>query len=324
VTGAIDKKDRFSGCLLGLAVGDALGQPVEAFPAERIRREFGEVRDFMAGDPRLPLPLGAGQWTDDTQMMMDVTRSILRVGRVDGEDIAREFVADHESEGIRFSGFGVTYSLKRLRKGIPWDRSGLDDEMSAGNGAAMRIAPVGLWDHVNLGRLREDVRVASISTHRHPEAVAGALAVAYMVACGASERLDSEKIIDQTRTYIGACAVADNLARARELLEQGVETEQALRVLGTTGYVVHTVASATFCFLKTPGDFERSVIEAVMGGDDADTTAAVAGAISGAYNGEAAIPQRWCEGVERGDEIRSMAHRLWELTEDASQVGAGA
>src|SRR5690349_11254510 len=97
------EKERFNGCLLGLAVGDALGQPVEAYPAERIRWEFGEVRDFMAGDPRLPLPLGAGQWTDDTQMTLDITRSLLRCGRVDPEDIAREFIADHEAEGIRFS-----------------------------------------------------------------------------------------------------------------------------------------------------------------------------------------------------------------------------
>jgi ADP-ribosyl-[dinitrogen reductase] hydrolase len=107
-------EDRFTGCLLGLAIGDALGQPVEAFPPDRIRKEFGEVRDFMPGDPRLPIPLGAGQWTDDTQMAIDIAHSIIRCGRVDPEDIAREFISDHDANGFRFSGFAVTYALKRL------------------------------------------------------------------------------------------------------------------------------------------------------------------------------------------------------------------
>src|SRR5579883_3275993 len=121
---------RFSGCLLGVAVGDALGQPIEAFSSERLWREFGEIRDFMAGDPRLPLPLGPGQWTDDTQMTLDILRSLLRCGHVDPADIAREFLADHETEGIRFSGFTVKYSLIRLKRGLPWDKSGLDDDQT--------------------------------------------------------------------------------------------------------------------------------------------------------------------------------------------------
>lgn len=307
-------EDRFVGCLLGTAVGDALGQPVEAFPPDRIRREFGEVRDFMPGDPRLPLPLDAGQWTDDTQMTMDIAQSILRCGKVDPEDMARRFVEDHESEGIRFSGFAVTYSLKRLRKGIPWERSGLDDEMSAGNGSAMRVAPVGLLNYRTPDRLREEARLSSVITHRHPEAIAGAVAVAYVVAQAANGTLNTDRILEETISFIGPCRMADNLAKAKALLAQDTPTESALRMLGTTGFVVHTVASALYCFLKTPTDFERSVIDAVMGGDDADTTAAITGAISGAYNGEAAIPTRWREQVERGPEIRQLAQDLWRLT----------
>lgn len=312
------EQSRFIGCLLGLACGDALGQPVEAFPPDRIRAQFGEVRDFMPGDPRLPLPLGAGQWTDDTQMALDIARSILRRGKVDPEDIAREFVADHETQGIRFSGFAVTYALKRLRKGIPWDRSGLDDEQSAGNGAAMRVAPVGLLHFRDTDGLREDAALASIVTHRHSEAVAGAAAVAYVVARAAAGTLDCATAIDDTVAFVGPGRVSDNLLRAKELLAQDIATADALRTLGTTGYVVHTVASAAYCFLKTPGDFERSVIDAVMGGDDADTTGAITGAMSGAYNGEVAIPARWRDNVESGPEIRDLARRLYELAAPAA------
>jgi ADP-ribosylglycohydrolase len=308
------REDRFAGCLLGVAVGDALGQPIEAFPPERLRAEFGEIRDFMPGDPRLPIPLGAGQWTDDTQMTLDIARSIVRRGCVDPEDIAQEFIRDHWGEGIRFSGFTVKYSLQRLKRGISWQESGLDDEMTAGNGGAMRIAPVGLFDCRSLERLAEDARLATIITHRHPEAVAGAVAVAYLVARAAAGTLDLNTILADTITFIGECRVAENLRRAGELLAGGMSTAQALRILGTTGYVVHTVAAATYCFLKSPNDFERAVIDAVMGGNDADTTAAITGAISGAYNGEAAIPARWRENVERGLEIRALAQELWRIT----------
>lgn len=318
---SITKQERFTGSLLGLAVGDALGQPVEAYPPERIRKDFGEVRDFMAGDPRLPLPLGAGQWTDDTQMMLDILRSLLRCKKVDPEDIAREFLNDHESEGIRFSGFTVKYSLIRLKRGMSWERSGLDDEQTQGNGSAMRVAPIGLFHVRSLEALPEDARLSSIITHRHPEAVAGAIAVAYMVARAASGALDTRTLLEETIAVIGECRVADNLRKAQQMLNEAWTTPDALKKIGTSGWIVHTVAAAAYCFLKTPDGFERSVIEAVMGGDDADTTAAVTGAISGAYNGEDAIPLRWREQVERGEEIRSMALELWRLTEQEMAVG---
>lgn len=318
------EEQKFTGCLLGVAVGDALGRPIEAYPPQRLREEFGEIRDFMPGDPRLPLPLEAGQWTDDTQMTLDIVRSILRCGKVDPADIAREFLADHESAGIRFSGFTVKYSLMRLKRGIPWDRSGLGDEETQGNGSAMRVAPVGLLDCRNLGRLPEDARLSSIITHKHPETVAGAIAVAYLVARAASGTLDIDTAMDDTVAVIGPCRVSDNLRKAQTLLAEDCPTADALLRIGTTGWVVHTVAAAAYCFLKTPDDFERSVIDAVMGGNDADTTAAITGGMSGAYNGEDAIPERWRAGVESGDEIRAMARDLWRLCAPPPMPGGGA
>jgi ADP-ribosyl-[dinitrogen reductase] hydrolase len=311
------RQDRFTGCLLGVAVGDAMGQPIEAFPPERLQREFGEIRDFMPGDPRLPLPLGPGQWTDDTQMTLDVLKSIIRQGKVDPEDIAREFLQDHEQEGIRFSGFTIKYSLLRLKNGASWMESGLGDEQTQANGAAMRVAPIGLFDALHLDRLPGDVRVASIITHKHPEAVVGALAVAYMMARAAANTLNPESILHETLEFIGPSKVADNLRLAGQCLKDGTPVETAMKKLGTTGYIVHTAAAAVYCFLQSPDDLERTVINAVMGGNDADTIASIAGGISGAYNGEGAIPTRWRDGVERGDEIESMARDLYRLTAQA-------
>lgn len=309
----IPSREQFVGSVLGVAVGDALGQPIEAYPPERLKQEFGEIRDFMDGDPRLPLPLKAGQWTDDTQMTLDILRSLLRCRRVDPADIAHEFVADHEAEDIRFSGFTVKYSLIRLKRGMAWNESGLTDEQTQGNGSAMRVAPVGLWHWNTPERLAEDARLSSIITHAHPEAIAGAQAVAFMVAQALQKPIDAQKFLADTIAFVGSCRVADNLAKAADLLGHRTPIEDAMKQIGTTGWVVHTVAAAAYCFLFTPEDFERSIIHAVMGGDDADTTAAVTGAISGAFNGEAAIPARWRDHVERGAEIRQMASDLCDL-----------
>src|SRR5205823_13507706 len=140
-----------------------------------------------------------------------IARSIARCGRVDPADIAQEFIRDHWGEGIRFSGFTVKYSLQRLKRGVPWQESGLDDAMTAGNGGAMRVAPVGLFDCRHPERLADDARLATIITHRHPEAVAGALAVAYLVARAAAGTLDPATILPETIAFIGECRVAENL-----------------------------------------------------------------------------------------------------------------
>jgi len=299
---------RFRGCLIGLAVGDALGMPLEGMRASSIRGRVGRVRDFLDAPWRR---LRAGQWTDDTKMMLCHARSIADKGRVDVEDTARRFVEWFESNDWRGIGGSTYESIQRLRAGVPPGESGARGEMAAGNGVAMRIAPVGLIDCLDLERLRRDVRAVGVITHDNREAVAGAQAVAYAVARGARGDLDPRTLIPDTTAFIGACAVSDRLLLAESFLRSDMETPEALARLGTSGYVVETVASAFFCFLRTPEDFEETVSRAVEGGLDADTTGAVAGAISGVYNGLEGIPARWRDSVEAAEEILALADRIY-------------
>ena len=155
----------------------------------------------------------------------------------------------------------------------------------------------------------------SIITHHNAEAVAGAQAVAYAVAKLATGEANPSALLDEVVAFIGQCEVARNLARAKELLAADTPTAEALAVLGTSGYVVHTVASAFYCFLRTPRNFERTVIAAVMGGRDTDTVAAIAGAISGAHNGVGGIPKRWLEGVEDAERLADLARKIYLLQE---------
>ena len=298
----------FAGCLLGLAIGDALGMPVEGWPPEVIRMQYGVLSDFRPASSRA---LQAGQFTDDTQMMLMHAKSVIATGGVDGDDLARRFVAWLHSGDVRGIGRSTLHSIKRLEGGTDWRESGQTGEFAAGNGVAMRIAPIGLIDCQHIERLKQDVRTAGAITHRNPEALAGGLAIAYAVARLATGEMRPATLIDETATFIGLSEVSRNLQRARSLLESDTPAADALATLGTSGYVVHTVASAFYCFVRTPDNVKQTVIEAVMAGHDADTTGAVAGALSGAYNGLYAIPKRWREGIERGEYIEALARKLY-------------
>lgn len=306
---------KFEGCLLGLAIGDALGMPFEGWRASSIRSRLGHgVDDFMSSTEH---GLRAGQWTDDTKMALQLARSIIRSsGRADPEDIARAYLEWFDSGDLRGIGRTTAESILRLKKGVPWSESGKAGECAAGNGTAMRVAPIGLLHCNNYEKMLEDARADAVITHNNPEAVAGSQAVAFFIARGVNQPDTGEArvdLIDECVKLIGPCKVADKLNQAGKMLKEGLPAGTAIGALGTGGYVVETVASAVFCFLKTPDNFEATVTAAVMGGDDSDTTGAVAGAISGAWNGTWGVPRRWIERVEDSEEIRSIAGRLFSF-----------
>ena len=307
---------KFEGCLLGLAIGDALGMPFEGWRPTWIRSKLGGVvQDFHPCPDR---NLGRGQWTDDTKMALHLCQSIIRSqGKVDPGDVASAYVEWFESGDLRGIGQATLESIMRLRQGADWKSSGKNGEYAAGNGTAMRTAPIGLADCLDLERLKADAQNDAIITHNNPEAVAGSRAVNFFVSRGVQliEFVEPRPdLIHECIEFIGPCKVADNLARVDKLLAEGMPCSTALQILGTSGYVVETVASAVYCFLKTPNNFRESVISAVMGGGDTDTTGAVCGAISGAWNGTWGIPREWVDNVEGSEDFRSLAGRLFELS----------
>lgn len=301
-------EDKFAGSLLGLAIGDALGMPFEGMPAHTICDRFGPVTEFLAGQG-----LGAGQYTDDTKMMLRIAESMLEKGYVDPEDVARRFVAWYDTGDLRGIGHTCLEAILNLKRGIHWTESGRRGKWAAGNGTAMRIAPVGLIDCRDLDRLREDCHATSIITHNNFEAVAGATAVAYAITRLVKGEVETSTLLLETAAFIGPSGVARNLGQAQYLLSANTPTDEALAVLGTSGYVVETVASALYCFSKTPGDFVTTVSSAVMGGGDTDTTAAIAGAISGAYNGVSNIPRHLVGNVEDSEKLQQLGQAIYRL-----------
>lgn len=302
-------EDRFVGSILGLAIGDAMGMPFEGMYPEQIRSCWNG-KGFQ---PAARRGLEAGQYTDDTLMAICHLKSLMDSGGMDPEDTAQKFIQWFDSGDLRGIGRATAISMRRLKQGYPWQESGAGGKFAAGNGGAMRIAPVGLFYYNDITALKEAVRQAVVITHSNPEAVAGATAVAYIVARAARGDLDPAVAIRDTREFVGDSAVSRNLARAEIFLRNNTGPEEALKALGTSGYVVETVASAIFCFLLTPRDFKSTVVNAVMGGVDADTTAAVAGAVSGAFNGVSRIPRDWVTNLENNEMLTAMACRLYGM-----------
>lgn len=312
----MDRSSSFQGCLLGLAIGDALGMPFEFMTPEQIDWKLQGDFDFHPPYTEISGQLRAGQWTDDTIMALCIVESLLERRTLDPEHVAGRFLEWYRGGDWRGIGNTTAYALSRLDRGVPWTEAGRTGDPACGNGAAMRIAPVGLWHALDPEALRGSVDRVTIVTHNHAEAVRGALAVAYAVARAAVGTLSLSTIIDETRDFIGPCRTSEKLREVAGLWRSGADWQSALARIGTGGYVVDSVGAAFFCLMLD--DYERGVKAAVRAGGDTDTTGAIAGAMLGAYVGLPGIPERWLERVEAGTRLAELARRLCGIVYAAS------
>lgn len=296
-------RSRARGCLLALACGDALGGPLEFMGPEEIRRKHGQVRDLIGGGW---LSLRPGETTDDTAMALDLARSLVELGRVDPEDVARRWVAWMRS-GPKDIGGTVGEALRLIQYGTPWDEVGdLVDQKAEpfggalGNGSIMRCAPVALRFHGDREELVQASRDTSRITHANPICQWSAAALNLMIA-----RL----LQGDYETVVGRVAEEVPQEDVRERL-LGVGHRQK-GDLGAGGHVLDTLESAIWA-LGNASSLEDAVVTSAGLGGDADTRAAITGALAGAQYGEDAIPTRWLDRLEGREEIARLAGSLIE------------
>jgi ADP-ribosylglycohydrolase len=309
---AVSIEKKFRGTLVGCAVGDALGAPVEGMPADAIKEKYGKVTDFL--DERF----GAGRITDDTQMTVCLAQSILELGKFYVEHTASRFALwiANSDEGIKEArgvGMACATACRRLRDGVGPQDSGVD---SAGCGAAMRVSPVGLRYYNDPDTMRETAVGQARITHTDPEAVAGAAAVAFAVGLGIGDdgKVDCLSFVERTAEHVAGIdpKMSAKIAGLADYLD--ASPEEGFSYTGNGGYVMETVPAALFAFLRSPYDLEETVITAVNAGGDTDSIGAIAGALSGSFNGVDSIPDRWKENVEGRDYLESLAFKLYTLT----------
>ncbi len=322
--------DRFTGCILGQAVGDALGFLVEGHPAEQTAAAVTPFPRRFTLHPCGLFP--PGQYTDDTQMMRAILTSLVERGRVDAGDVAARFVPLWREGEIVGRGRATTEAVLRLMTGVSWRESGTPAP-NAGNGSAMRTAPLGLWlydDPAALSRAAADV---SCITHTDPRCLAGAVAISAVVAYGVShDAIDVGPFIhfvaDLARPYhVEFAALIETLLRwlemdktaaVQEIRYAGLPPGQRPDWPGISPFVVPTVLVCLYAFLRTPADYRETVRFVIAQGGDVDTTGAIAGAISGAFNGIEAVPESLTRAVtDQGrygyESLRALAERLWAL-----------
>jgi ADP-ribosylglycohydrolase len=293
---------RARGALLGLVVGNQLGVPTEGKDAQAIREVFPQgVRDLA------PPPEGS-PFDDDAAMTLLLADSLAEKGDFDAEDVAQRWVKWMNTDG-RGIGFTTQRALRLIESGTkPFEAGRLAmGPRSASNGPVMRCLPVALRYHDNLDKLvRVSTQQAAI-THADERCTWGAAAVNLAIR----ELLHGnpyflEEVLHRLQ---GGGAAPRTLIEAIGRVAWEQESDLPLGVAAEAGYVVHCVEIAFWCAVHRPS-LEEALIFLAEAGGDTDTNAAVAGALLGARDGEAAIPPRWLDQLGPARGVAALAEKL--------------
>lgn len=291
--------------MLGVAVGDCLGRPVEGH--RHVPESY--LEEVLSSPPPMI-------YTDDTAMTIVLARSLFDSDGFSGADLARAFADEFEAEPFRGYGRSVADVFDRVRRGITWDEAAarqFGGEGSYGNGAAMRVAPVALWAYPDVDRVAELAAHTARVTHTHPLGVEGAVLQA-VAAAHALASSKTDELLDDLSVRAGADEFRARLELLPDLLRSR-DDERARLHLGNWVSAHQSVVTALYCFLAGE-DFTQVMMRALRMGGDVDTIAAMAGALAGARYGADAIPAIWRD-VEAADELVDLADRLWDRTAGA-------
>lgn len=301
--------ERYRGCLLGLAVGDAIGTTVEFSPPG----SFKPLTDLVGGGP-FNLPRGA--WTDDTSMALCLAASLIERQGFDAADQMQRYCRWRDygymsSTGSCFDcGITVGNALSSFqRTGNPY--SGSTDPATAGNGSLMRLAPVVLA-YANQPEHAMQLAVDSSRTTHGAAAAVDACRYFAGLLIGALNGVDKATLLAPRYSPIANYWQQQPLQVDIDEIAAGSFWQRQPPEIQGTGYVVRSLEAALWAFAKS-NSFREGCLMAANLGHDADTTAAIYGQIAGAYYGEAGIPSEWREPIVSHDLIVEFAERLYRL-----------
>lgn len=354
----LTRLDRVRGCLVGLAVGDALGAPLEGLSSQQIRSHYTLVVDYVDGARawkkkpfRWRLP---GLYSDDTQQALALCDVLLECKKIDLDRLAEIYLALATPKGSyvgahRGVGRSFRQVLLELEQGVSPTATG---QTSAGIGAAMRIAPVALYFGGDLDAMFESVLSASMMTHRDIRSLSGALAVCHAVrrlAAGTPRepsflfRVASDVMRDEDRIAARyPHAVASVREHRRSLSRAIAHTESLLdlprdRALAalieeanhhgaeppckrpTMGFPPACIPTCLY-LLMTTDSLEEALIEVINLGGDADSAGAILGALAGSHYGIDGIPERWLARLRNREAIDLRARALHRRSSEGFDI----
>jgi len=273
---SIELDERARGMMLGLALGDALGRPMEFLTLDQIRGRYGDTALAERDEPLRP--------TDDTSMSVAVAEALVSAG-ADGPDALMSAVVERWTES-----------------GVGW---------SKGAGAVMRTAPVGFYYAGFPVLLREVSRMIAATTHGHATAWAASTVVSVCVR-EALDDTDPAFWIDRSIQFLSGTSCGEVIDALREVPDavRARTDEEAMASLGEGWVAEEAVAMALTALLRHRDDFEQAVRCAVRHGGDSDTVGCIAGALMGVRLGERGLPDEWVERLEGADSLRGLALRM--------------
>lgn len=288
--------DIVKSCILGLAIGDALGVPYEFMP--RKQAENADLTHMIENGFYHQQPAGA--WSDDTSMTLAVMDSIIHTGYIDAEAMMSAFQswyinARYTSTGITFGvGRTINFALKRHRCGKPAFACGPSGLRDNGNGALMRFSPIALFCSYNKFSRDEEVCLVNNAcqiTHAHEISQLGCLIYTDYIKSIVSG-------LSKIQAYEAICSTDYNnyyskkVIRSYRRILDGNLAALSAHSLNESGYIVDTLEAALWATLKETS-YENAVKEAIHLGYDTDTVAAVTGSICGILYGAESIPEEW-------------------------------
>lgn len=317
-------KDRCVGTVLGFAIGDALGMPVEFLGRDQIRSYFGgDITCFQQAPPgHASSFLPSGSYTDNTQMLLITAECLIECRKMDPVRQAEILLSwfEHEVPHRTPSGASIC-ACKHLSAGRPWNKSGV---FSCETKVTSRMPPIGLLYCRDPQMLTKASLDNCSITHNEPRAKAACVFVAYLVARLVHSDLQSrpaDQVMDAA-DHIGHMDgdLASLLRWTTEIVD--LSPQEALFEIGTSCDVLEALPAAVYCFLKYPRNYSEAIVAAVNAGDATDTIGALAGCFVGSLNGASAIDRKWLNGIENPDLLLGMGECLADLLTPESQTSA--
>ncbi len=303
-------QSRYRGCLVGLAVGDAVGTTVEF----ELPGTFEPVTDMVGGGP---FDLAAGEWTDDTSMALCLAESLANCDGFDARDQMQRYVRwwqeGHLASNGRCFDIGNTVQAA-LQRFLDTDEpfAGSTDAWAAGNGSLMRLAPVSLFFAAEPSHAVAMSGESSRTTHGAETCIDACRYFGGLIV--GAVRGESREVLLSAQ-YAPADRLWDEQPLCAEVAEvaSGSFKRRTPPDIKGGGYVVQALEAALWAFSQADS-YEAGCLLAVNLGDDADTTAAIHGQIAGAYYGLEGVPERWRTRIAHAQLIVDLAdklHRHW-------------
>jgi poly(ADP-ribose) glycohydrolase ARH3 len=298
-------KSKFLGALVGSALGDAIGELAFQFPVKD--------RLITVVDQSLQL-----RYTDDTAMAIGLAESLVENGDILENHLGNTFSNHFAREPWRgyASGPPNIFSLVKM-KGMTYceaAKSLFHGQGSLGNGAAMRIVPVGLF-FCDSSELYEKACASAAVTHTHPIGIDGAAiqaqAVAHAVKLNPQNALPTGQLFQVLIKCARTPQIKEKLETVQHLIAEDASPDRAANRLGRSVAVHESMPFSLYSFFRYPHDFEECLFCAILNGGDRDTLGAMACALSGAYLGIHAISQAWQNRLENRSYIEELSMRLF-------------